>query len=430
MRARGQATVTVAVAGGLINETELTRGLTEAGSVSWSRPATSTLPSFAIQELTKDKIQYRVDETDPKKLRLGGGPGVDHLLLAVTGPVEHMETGFQLLHVLLTDPVIEAPGLDQWKKVQLDAADARAKQPKSVFNDGVMNLVYPKSELRPRPLTRGQVEHVTLDAAQEWIRRVIATGPIEVSVVGDISREDALSLAAAYVGSLPKRERISSATFDDKRKIPHLQGEQRLSLEAEGITEAGYIMAGFPGADAENVADARAMLVASQILTTRLTERVQTKEQLVRNVVVQSQTALEFPGFGVFGAFALTDAPKLDPAADAIFAVFDEFRGSGPTVEELATTKQQLAIQMEAELANPGYWTGQLSLLEYRGLKLDDVAGAVAPFRNMTPEEVKSAFAKYAVPEKRLRFTLVQKIDPEKLKAIVPPGGPPAPEKK
>jgi hypothetical protein len=96
----------------------------------------------------------------------------------------------------------------------------------------------------------------------------------------------------------------------------------------------------------------------------------------------------------------------------------------------MAAARQAVALEMEAALADAGYWSGQLSMLEYRGQALDEVMGALTPFREMTAEEVKAAFAKYDVPDKRLQLVLVQKIDPEKLRSIVPPTpvGPQAPE--
>jgi zinc protease len=424
---KGQATVTVAVAGGLIEETELTRGLTEAGSVAWSRPATSKLPSYVIQELTKDKIKYQADDKDPKKLRLGGGPGVDNLLLAVSGPVENLETGMQLLHLLLTDPVIEAPALDQWRKTQIEAADGRAKQARSVFNDAMIDMVYPPGELRPRPLTREQVERVKLEAAQAWFHQRLAAGPIEVSVVGDITREQAVDLVATYIGSLPTRDRISSTTFDSLRQIEHVKGPQVVKREVEGMTDTSFIMAGFLGTDADKVADARLLGVAAQVLQTRLSQTVQTKEQLLTNILVQSQPAQEFPGFGVFGVYAPAQADKAEPAVKRIFEVLDEFRDNGPTVEELAAAKQQVSLQLESALADPGFWSGQLSLLEYRGAKLDDLAGALDPYKAMTPDEVKNAFAKYDLPDRRMQLILVQKVDPDKVTQVKPPMKIPAP---
>jgi zinc protease len=405
--APGQATITVGVAGGLIEETDVTRGLTEAGSVAWTRPATSTLPSFAIQELLEGK-----------DIRLGGGPGMDNLLLAVSGPVQDLEMGLQLLHLLLTDPLIEGPALDQWKKTQGELADSRRSQPREVFSDTMLDLVYPASEARPRPMTREQVERVTLEGAQGWIRRQVSTGPIEVSVVGDIPRERASELVRTYVGSLPARPRISSSVFADKRAIAFPKEARTARREVAGLTPTSFIMAGFRGTDAQNLPDARLLGLASQVLTARLQAEFQIKEKLVQNVIVQSQPAQEFPGSGMFGAFAPIATDKADDLTQRIFKAFDEFATSGPSIEELSHAKDDVTHQLQAALANPEFWTGQLSLLDYRGVPLDALADATAPYTAITPADVKAAFNKYYTPETRMQLHLVQIQDATKVKPV------------
>ena len=46
----------------------------------------------------------------------------------------------------------------------------------------------PSDETRPTSLTAEQVVALGRDAAQAWLRRLIASAPIEVAVVGDIDR--------------------------------------------------------------------------------------------------------------------------------------------------------------------------------------------------------------------------------------------------
>lgn len=407
--AKGQATITVALAGGVIEENELTRGLTEAGSVAWSRPATSKLPSFVIQELTENTIFWGANRgSDTPKLRLGGGPGLDNQLLVIAGPVEHMETGMQLLHLMLTDPMIEPPGLEEWKAKQVQGAERRTMQGEAVFSDAMLDMLYPKTEPRIRPLTIEQVGKVTLEDAQAWVRRQVLTSPIEVSVVGDITREQAVELVGTYIGSLPARERISETTLDDRRAVEPPPGPHRLTREAEGLAALAFIMAGFRGTDSANMEDARLLGLASQILTERL-NAMEATDPLIQNASVRSQPSQEFPGTGVFGAYGLVAPEKVENAMDRIFALYDAMAKDGPTVEELAHAKQQVSHQLEAALANPDFWSEQLSLLTYRARSLDDLAQAQTPYQSITPEDVRRAVAKYHTLERRMQLVLLQK---------------------
>lgn len=412
----GQATITVAVAGGLIKETDLNRGITEASSVAWSRPATSSIPSYAVQELTK-----------AKKIRVGGGPGIDNLVIGVSGEVADLETGMQLVHLMMTDPVIEAPGLEKWKAEQIELADDRAAQAKLVFSDGILELLYPASELRPRPLTAAQVARISLDKAQAWLRHEVSTGPIEVSVVGDITKERALELVNTYVGSLPKRDRISASTFDELRNPTRLEGPQSITREVTALApEASYIFVGFHGVNADNMHDSRLLGIAAQVLTARLGALATNPETPLQKAAVQSQPAQEFPGFGIFGAFGITALGKGDAAIARVTAEFDAMANDGPSVEELAAAKQQIVEQMEGAIADPGFWSAQLSLMTYRGLTPDDLADAVKAYDSITPKDVQDVFKKYYSKDGLMHMVMDQKAPAT---APIGPGGvvPPIP---
>ena len=126
--------------------------------------------------------------------------------------------------------------------------------------------------------------------------------------------------------------------------------------------------------------------------------------------------------------------PKADPTDAALAAALrndPDVRVAQAKMQlaeaELAKAKQGTVLQLESALANPGFWTGQLSLLDYRGVPLDALAGAMAPYQSITPDDVRACFARYDVPDKRIRLVLVQKAEAKTVKPLEREG-PPAPE--
>ena len=362
-----------------------------------------------------------------KNVEVKGGAGLDNVLVGVTGAAEELEPGMQLLHLLLTDPVVEAPGLEEWRRKELELADARQVQPREVFNQLLLSMIYPASEPRPLPLTRAHLERLTLAAAQGWMRRLVAECPIEVSVVGDISRERAMELVNTYIGSLPARARVSKETLDDKRSISFSKEPVSARREVVGLSNAAFIMAGFRAADADNLTDNRLLGLAGQVINERFAAAVaaqaESPDRIVHNVIVQSQPGQEFPGSGVFGAFATAAPANAERAIAWIFEIFDSFAAEGPTVEELAGAKPRVTHQLEAALADPNFWTGQLSLLDYRGIPLDALADATTPYQSITPDDVRAAFARYYRPESRLQMVLIQKEEAKKVAPVSSEGG-------
>lgn len=392
---KDQVSATIVLAAGAIEETAATRGVSEVAGLAWSNRATSTLSSTNIRDLMTGK-----------KVNVGGGAGMDTMTLSINGSPSDIETGFQLAHLLLTDPVVEQAGFERWKTAQLQAIEGRKKDPQGLIQELVAQTVYPPSEARTQPLTAEQVNALTVPAAQKRLREVIASAPIEMSIVGDLPKERAMELAAKYLGSLPKRAPISGTTLDDKRTIARPKGPRTTERQMATKTPVAIVLSGFYASDAENLPDSRRLQVASRIVSTRMIQKVREDEGLAYSPGARMQPGTEFPGFGVF-VFSTTTKPEKTPRLlEVVDEIFAEFAKSGPTEEEVVTAKKQFANTFDEQMKDPTFWSQRLTSAEYRNVKMDDVMGAPAFYQDVKPEDIRAAFAKYYTPESVMRIVL------------------------
>ena len=395
---KNEATISITLAGGTIQETAADRGLTEAALRAWDRPATTALSSTAIRDLMTGA-----------KVRVRSGMTGDTLTLTVSGDPAELERGLQLAYLLLTDPVIEPAALEQWKDGELQRIAARKSQPMQVLATTSADAIYPKGETRPKSLTAEQVVALDRDAAQAWLRRLIATAPMEVAVVGDIDREAATSLVTRYLGALPARPRIGDKTLSDLRTIARPLGPIVVEESIDARTPQAAVFAGFFGVDLANVRDVRLLNVAARVLSTRMTKTIREARQLVYSIGASSEPAVIYPGFGLFAAVAPTDPGKAPALAAAVEDMYAELAKAGPTADELAVAKRQMTNLLDEILKDPSFWSGRLAALEYRGQKIDDVLGARAAYEGFTADEVRDGFARYDRPDARLRFVITPK---------------------
>lgn len=387
--------VTIALAGGEIQETADTRGISEAAALAWARPATGSLTSTNIRDIMTGS-----------KVTVAGRPGVDTMALSVSGSPAELEKGLQLAHLLLTDPVIEQAIFDQWQEQQRQLVDLRARQIEFVFLDLVTDSLYPPDEPRTRALTAGQLGRLTREAAQDWLRALVRTAPIEVTVVGDIERDRALELLTTYLGSLPARERISSSTLDDLRAIARPAGPMVARGTAPTQTDKAMALSGFFGAEYESVRDARLLNAAARILSTRMIKTIREERQLVYSISATSSAAVEFPGYGTFTAYSSTAPAKVDALLAAIDAMYAAFAESGPTPEEMDTLRRQMANTLDERMREPSHWSRAISTMTYRGASLDDVVREPDDYQAMTAAEIREAFARYRRPATSFQFAV------------------------
>lgn len=396
-----QATVTITLAAGTIQETDATRGTAEAAGEAFGRPATSRLTSTNIRDLLTGR-----------KVRVSGGAGMDTLELTVSGNPAEIEEGMKLAYLLLTDPLIEPAAFEQWKKQELQEIERRRTDPRGAMTEILAEVVYPQADSRTRPLTADQVNRVSLDAAQSWLRNAVATAPIEVSVVGEIDKDRSIELVARYIGSLPPRARISASTLDDLRGLTKVPGPRVISRTLDTATKLAIAVNGFYGADAENVFDSRCLQLASRVISTRMIQSIREKQQLAYSPGCGHRPGVDFPGFGVFVAAIPTEPAKVDRLMAAIDAEYAAFAESGPTEEELATVRKQVANALDEQMKEPGFWSGRLSALTYRGTKLDDIMNSAAEQQTYTADQIVGVFRTYYKPESVMKVTVLPAADP------------------
>src|SRR3989338_3126648 len=392
---KNEATIVMTLAGGQIQETAANRGITEAAALAWSRPATGKLSSVQIRDLMIGK-----------KVRVSGGSGQDTITLTVSGSPADLETGLQLAHLLLTDPMIEPAALEQWRESEAQSIAARKLQPSGLLAEALAAAFYPHDEPRVKPLEAEQIQKIRLGAAQTWLRKLITESPIEVVVVGDIPRPPALGLVEKYLGSLPARDRIGAKTLGNLRAIARPVGPIKVERKISTKTPQAVVMDGFFGTDVQNVRDVRLLTLAARILSTRMNRVIREEKQLVYGISASSQPASEYPGFGLFVSRAPTDPAKAETLATALDEMLAAFANKGPTEDELAVAKKQIANLLDQTMKEPDFWVSRLSTLDYRGLGVEDIIEAPAAYQRYTAREVRESFARYSDPGSRFRFVI------------------------
>jgi zinc protease len=392
---KNEASILITLAGGPIEEAAADRGISEAALRAWDRPATSTLSSTAIRDLMTGA-----------KVRVRAGLTGDTLTLTVSGDPAELERGMQLAYLLLTDPLIEPAALEQWRDGEIQRIAAWQNEPMRVLVATSANAMYPRDESRPKSLTSEQVKALTRDRAQAWLGRLIRTAPLEVAVVGDVDRAEATRLVARYLGALPARPRIDDRTLADLRTIARASGPIRVEEAITARTPQAAVFAGFFGADLRETRDSRLLNVAARILSSRMTKTIREERQLVYSIGASSEPAIVYPGFGLFAAVAPTDPGKAPTLALAVEDMFAAFAKDGPTPDEMAVARKQMANLLDEVLKTPDFWLTRLGTMDYRALQLDDLLDAPMQYARFTAGEVREAFARYDRPEARLRFVV------------------------
>jgi zinc protease len=251
--------VSIALAGGRIEETEANAGITTVAALAVNEPATSRLSSTNIRDIMTGKnVSVGTGRGGGRRGRRGGGMGQsdDTLTINVQGSPKDLEVGLQLTHALLTDGKIEKSAFKNWKLQTLQMIERMQTMPRFKAMEATADLLSGSDPRRGFP-TAETVNNQSIKEAQAWYDRLCREAPIEVAVVGDIDAGQAMALIERYIGSLPARDR-SAKHLDKLRKLARPTGPLNRHVDVDTVTPQGMAMAGFVGADGRKTHDRRA----------------------------------------------------------------------------------------------------------------------------------------------------------------------------
>ena len=383
---KDQVLVQVILPGGILEETQANHGISEVASLMVSRPATSRLSSLQIRDIFSDK-----------NVEVSGGIGLDSLSIGVTGSPTDIPLGLQLVRAILTDGKLEAPAVEEWKKATLQSLRSKPMLAEPQVADAMSELVM-GGDARFAPMTPDLVQRQQRDLAQAWFKRIAENAAMEVTVVGDVSADDATSLVGKFLGSLPDR----AGKFTDLDALRHVTrgpGPLQKSIHYQGVEPKAVVKAGFIGCD-ELDPERRPLALASLILTERMIQRIRFDQQLVYSINCTSVPSHGLPGTGMISASAPTDPHNADRLGNMILSIIKELGDKAPSQDELATAKKQMANQFASQMIEPAFWIAQVSELNYHHRSLDQLKQVPGIYQTYTADEVQNAVRKYATDDR------------------------------
>jgi zinc protease len=402
--------VSIALAGGGIEETAANAGVTTVASLAVSEPATSRLSSTDIREIMTGKnisVDAGAGGRGGRRGRGGRGlrPGEDTLTISVQGSPKDLEAGLQLAHALLTDGKIEEAAFKNWKLRTLQQLERMRTMPQFRAMEALADLLSGGDPRRRFP-TADDVNRQSVSEAQAWYDRLCRQAPIEVAVVGDIQLDQAMPLIERYIGSLPARSR-SAQYLDGLRQLNRPTGPLVRQVEVETITPQGMALAGFVAAEGRNAHDRRALTLASQVLSTRLVKEIREDQGLVYSIRASYEPSWIYADSAQFSAGAPCDPANAPMVAEEIHSLFDDFARNGPTEEELANAKKQVANNLDTEMKEPGYWWRILQHHDLHGRDLAEERTEREAYESYTTAQVRDVFQKYYQPARQFSVTAV-----------------------
>lgn len=383
--------------------------------------------SVSINLLTGQGEQnFSPDKVDPRLVMIGGlhagglgkmtvdemsrslnghvvGAGLatlgDHFLLSGGTRPADLQLEMQVMAAYLTDPAYRSTPFELTKASYPATYDSALALPGGAFSVYGAKLLA-DGDQRVGILSPDQIAGMSVDAYRPQLKALLDEGPIHITMVGDVSVDDAIKVTADTFGALPPRPPLGApAPGADVRHFPAPTAEP-IKFTHKGLAEQSLGYVAWPTVDAtRDLTEARRVEVLAAVLKLRVLDEIREKEALAYSPGVSSTYSDTYKGYGALSVQAQTAPDKLPAFFKAVDAIVEKLRDEPVSEDELKRAREPIIEGTKRNQATNFWWLNQLTFLVDRPWYEPQALTSIRDMEALTPADIQALARKYLRPD-------------------------------
>lgn len=379
-----------------------------AASGAFAEGGLKTLSAEEIEGTLSSRIYGASFATDDDAFQLQGR----------TRP-QDFEVQMQLLSAYLTAPGYRPEAFARMRTYGGTLQDQFEATPGGVIGRDLGALLHP-DDLRYAFPSRTQMAASHSDEFRATLSPLMAEGPVEIVIVGDITVNRAIEVTAATLGAMPARP--DSTTPPDATKAAFPKPTVRpvvLTHRGRGDQALAYIA--WPTTDFfANTQDARTLRVLAQVMELRLITDLRETMGATYSPSAAATASLTYPGYGYVYASAEVPPDRLPDFFTDADKIVSDLRTTEPTADELERAKKPLIESLVKVRQSNEYWLEQLSGAQSDPRRIDAIRSVLPSMRKVTPADITAAARTYLNGTKAYRLEVVPQDQAKTIASAMP----------
>jgi len=313
----------------------------------------------------------------------------------------------QLLAAYVTDPGYRPEALAKFRQTIPQRYQMLERTPMGVLQKDVVPFLRGGDPRFGFP-DQGTLATRSFEDLRAVLDRPLASGYLELTLVGDFELDKAIDAVSATFGALPARDAVKPP-FTDARQVRFPAGSREVVRFDYQTNDPKAIAAAYwPTTDFSNVSAVRRLFVLGKVLGNRVLERARNVQGLTYTAQGDHAPSQAFPGYGVL--YGVVDAPpqKAEELAREIRDIGEEIRRDGITQDELDRARNPIVAELKKLLETNAYLlSGIVSGSQERPERLQRALTSVAELSSITVDDVNAVAREYLDPQKALPVAIV-----------------------
>lgn len=311
----------------------------------------------------------------------------------------------QVLTAAITDSGYRTEGIEQFRRgidnffARLDATPLRAY---SNAAGAILSDNDPRFSLATREAFFA-LDYAKLEAA---IADRLASGAIELSLVGDFDEDAAIQAVAATLGALQPRE--PEFRVRKEARLRHFTANRtRQQLFHDGEADQALVRLVWPTNDDSDFVEELQLSLLARLVRIELTERLREELGQAYSPTASSSMSKIYDNYGVFTVTASLDIAQVEAARGAIEQVITDLREKPIDPDTLQRARQPLLEAYDNALKSLGGWLQLADRAQSERERLERWFQGPQRLEAITPEDLSLIAKKYLDPDNAVEFVVL-----------------------
>ncbi|ESQ85517.1 peptidase M16 [Asticcacaulis sp. AC460] len=310
----------------------------------------------------------------------------------------------QVLMAFTTDPAYRADAWERLKAFVPNYYTSLASTPGGVFQMNADRVLHSDDSRFGIP-SQADFLATTNDQVKSLIDTQLKTQPIEITIVGDVTEEQAKAQIAATFATLKPRTATPEPKDSDTVKFPAANLNQ--VFEHGGRPDQGLTYFAFPTGDFfSDTKRARGLEVLADVLSLRLTDEVREKQALAYSPNASSYASNAFTGYGYVSIAAEVKPQDSQPFADTLKTIVADIQTKPIGEDELLRARKPVLDRLENQWKTNGYWSQVLPGTMSDPRRLEAIRSRRDQVMSITPEDLQKLAVTYLKLDKMLTIQI------------------------
>jgi zinc protease len=252
-----------------------------------------------------------------------------------------------------------------------------------------------------------KVMALELEDVANWLREPLESGYLEMTLVGDLSVEEAISAVAKTLGALPDRA-SEKRDLSELRQVSFPTDKTEKHYTFESDIPSGYAAVYWPTTDMWDIRETRRLQVLARAFSDRMRIRIREEMGDAYSPFAVSQPSETYEDYGLFFGLVGIDPERAEDVAEVVLEIAADIHDAGVTEDELERAIRPVITSLRNVVRDNSYWLNSVlaSSQEYPQ-RLEWARHLISDYESITAEEVSALAERYLSPENALRVFVI-----------------------